>query len=65
MDGSPLPQDRVRLLLVVFLSSSTMQINKDEWVELEGELRMVGADIRPLQYARRCEVLYVVAPGTC
>ncbi|KAF8343909.1 Sec1-like protein [Cantharellus anzutake] len=53
VDGNPLPHDRVRLLLVVFLSSSSMQINKDEWAELEGELRKVGADLRPLQYARR------------
>ncbi|TFY74537.1 hypothetical protein EWM64_g9474, partial [Hericium alpestre] len=43
--GEPTPQDKLRLVLVFYLSSPDNAISKEDIMELENELKKLGADI--------------------
>ncbi|KAF9515531.1 hypothetical protein BS47DRAFT_1293696 [Hydnum rufescens UP504] len=51
--ANPTPEDRVRLAIVVYLSSPSTSFAKEDWVEIEEELQNAGADIRSLNYVKR------------
>jgi hypothetical protein len=50
---APTPNDKLRLLLVFYLSSPDGAIPKDDMKELENELQKAGCDIRALEYVKR------------
>lgn len=53
-DGvSPTPEDKLRLVLVFYLSSPDNAISKEDIAELEKELKAAGADIAAFEYVRR------------
>ncbi|CCL98104.1 uncharacterized protein FIBRA_00098 [Fibroporia radiculosa] len=53
-DGvTPTPSDKLRLVLVFYLSSPDNAISKDDIAELEKELKSSGADIAAFEYVRR------------
>jgi hypothetical protein len=54
-DSHPTPDDLLRVVIVVYLSSSSIMNSKEEWALVEAELQEAGADIRPLLYAKRWE----------
>lgn len=45
--------DKLRLVLVFYLSSPDNAISKDDIVELEKELKVAGADVAAFEYVRR------------
>ena len=52
--GGPLsPQDKLRLVLVFYLSSQDGAITKDDIAEFEKELKGSGADVAAFEYVRR------------
>ncbi|KAF8640441.1 hypothetical protein AX17_000106 [Amanita inopinata Kibby_2008] len=53
-DGSHYkPEDKLRLALVYYLSASDNALSKDDFIELEKELRASGAEVAALEYVRR------------
>ncbi|KAG9314165.1 Sec1-like protein [Chiua virens] len=52
-DGVFEPEDKLRLVLVFYLSSPDNAISKDDITELEKELKNVGADTAAFEYVRR------------
>lgn len=50
---SPTPGDKLRLVLVFYLSSPDNAISKEDIAELEKELKAAGADIAAFEYVRR------------
>ncbi|KAF9060967.1 Sly1 vesicle trafficking sec1-like protein [Rhodocollybia butyracea] len=52
-DGTFTPMDKLRLVLVFYLSSPDNAISKDDVTELEQELKSAGADIAAFDYVRR------------
>jgi len=52
-DGSFTPQDKLRLVIVFYLSASDHTISKDDIIELEKELKSSGADVAVFEYVRR------------
>jgi hypothetical protein len=52
-DGSFTPLDKLRLVLVFYLSSPDNVIGKDDINELEKELKASGADVAAFEYVRR------------
>ncbi|KIJ21974.1 hypothetical protein PAXINDRAFT_95428 [Paxillus involutus ATCC 200175] len=52
-DGAFTPEDKLRLILVFYLSSPDNAISKDDIAELEKELKSVGADTAAFEYLRR------------
>lgn len=52
-DGSFTPQDKLRLVIVFYLSASDHAISKDDIIELEKELKSSGADVAVFEYVRR------------
>ncbi|KAH9950914.1 Sec1-like protein [Amylocystis lapponica] len=64
-DVAPTPIDKLRLVLVFYLSSPDNAITKDDIVELEKELRAAGADIAAFEYVRRTrEISRMTVPTT-
>jgi hypothetical protein len=61
-ENKPTPADKLRLVLVYYMSSADGTISKDDIVELETELKNAGADIKPFEYLeeqeRLCECLF-------
>jgi hypothetical protein len=58
--GTPSPEDKLRLVLIYFLS--VPQISKDDLAELEKELKASGADTLVLDYVKKC--VQHIAQGT-
>ncbi|KIP10124.1 hypothetical protein PHLGIDRAFT_11513 [Phlebiopsis gigantea 11061_1 CR5-6] len=52
-DVAPTAADKLRLVLVFYLSSPDNAISKDDVVELEKELKAAGADVAAFEYVRR------------
>ncbi|TCD68081.1 Vesicle trafficking between the ER and Golgi [Steccherinum ochraceum] len=52
-DVAPTPVDKLRLVIVFYLSSPDSAISKDDIAELEKELKAAGADISAFEYVRR------------
>ena len=52
-DGELTALDKLRLVLVFFLSVSDNAITKDDIAELEKELKSAGADVSAFEYVRR------------
>jgi len=52
-EGSFTPEDKLRLVIVFFLSSPDNAITKEDIQDLEKELQSAGADISAFDYVRR------------
>ncbi|KAJ3557111.1 hypothetical protein NM688_g1643 [Phlebia brevispora] len=52
-DVAPTPTDKLRLVLIFYLSSPDNAISKEEVSELEKELKAAGADTAAFEYVRR------------
>ncbi|KAF5312827.1 hypothetical protein D9619_002714 [Psilocybe cf. subviscida] len=52
-DGELTPNDKLRLILVFYLSAADNAISKDDVQELEKELKAAGADVAAFEYVRR------------
>ncbi|KAF5392412.1 hypothetical protein D9757_002328 [Collybiopsis confluens] len=52
-DGSFTPTDKLRLVLVFYLSSPDNAITKDDLAELDKELKSAGADVAAFDYVRK------------
>ncbi|KAF8910017.1 Sly1 vesicle trafficking sec1-like protein [Gymnopilus junonius] len=52
-DGELTPTDKLRLVLVFYLSAPDNAISKDDVAELEKELKSAGADASAFEYVRR------------
>lgn len=50
---APTPTDKLRLVLVFYLSSPDNAISKEDVAELEKELKAAGADVAAFEYVRR------------
>lgn len=56
--------DKLRLVLVFYLSSPDNAISKDDIAELEKELKAAGADVAAFEYVRRTrEILRMTMPS--
>ncbi|KAI9444621.1 SLY1 protein [Lactarius indigo] len=63
-EGKPTPVDKLRLVLVFYLSSQDNAISKDDVAELEAELKKQGADVAPFEYVRRLrEISRMIVPS--
>jgi sec1 family domain-containing protein 1 len=63
-EGKPTPVDKLRLVLVFYLSSQDNAISKDDVAELEAELKKQGADVAAFDYVRRLrEVSRMIVPS--
>ncbi|CAE6513514.1 unnamed protein product [Rhizoctonia solani] len=51
--GTPSPEDKLRLVLIYFLSVPDNQISKDDLAELEKELKAAGSDTLVLDYVKK------------
>lgn len=62
-EGKPTPADKLRLVLVFYLSSQDNAISKDDVAELEAELKKQGADVSAFEYVRRLrEISRMIVP---
>jgi len=62
-EGKPTPADKLRLVLVFYLSSQDNAISKDDVAELEVELKKHGADVAAFEYVRRLrEISRMIVP---
>ncbi|KIY73526.1 Sec1-like protein [Cylindrobasidium torrendii FP15055 ss-10] len=52
-NGPFTPEDKLRLILVFYLSSPDNALTKDDLAELEKELKNSGADVAALEYVKR------------
>lgn len=52
-DGPLDPIDKLRLVLVFYLSAPDNAISKEDLLELEKELKSAGADVAAFEYVRR------------
>jgi hypothetical protein len=63
-EGKPTMVDKLRLVLVFYLSSQDNAIPKDDVVELESELKKQGADVSAFEYVRRLrEISRMIVPS--
>jgi len=63
-EGKPTPVDKLRLVLVFYLSSQDNAISKDDVEELEAELKNQGADLSAFAYVRRLrEISRMIVPS--
>jgi sec1 family domain-containing protein 1 len=63
-EGKPTPVDKLRLVLVFYLSSQDNAISNDDVAELEAELKKQGADVAAFDYVRRLrEVSRMIVPS--
>ena len=64
-ESQPTASDKLRLVLIFYLSSPDNAISKDDIAELENELKKCGADIAAFEYVRRMrELSRMIAPST-
>ena len=52
-EATPTPEDKLRLVLVFYLSMPDTAITKEDITELENELKKDGADVAAFEYVRR------------
>jgi hypothetical protein len=52
-EATPTPEDKLRLVLVFYLSVPDTAITKEDITELENELKKAGADVAAFEYVRR------------
>jgi len=52
-DGAFAPEDKLRLVLVFYISSPENVVSKDDIAELEKELKNAGVDTAAFEYVRR------------
>jgi len=52
-EATPTPEDKLRLVLVFYLSIPDTAITKEDITELENELKKAGADVAAFEYVRR------------
>mgnify|MGYP001157853503 CR=1 FL=1 len=52
-DGPFTPEDKLRLIIVFYLSSAEGSLSKEDIQELEKELKSSGADLAAFEYVRR------------
>ncbi|KAI0066501.1 Sly1 vesicle trafficking sec1-like protein [Artomyces pyxidatus] len=63
-EGNPTPVDKLRLVLVFYLSSPDNAISKDDIAELESELKKTGVDLSAFEYVRRLrEISRMIVPN--
>ena len=62
-DGSFTPLDKLRLVLVFYLSSPGNALSKDDVAELEKELKAAGANIAAFEYVRRTREITRMTTG--
>ncbi|KAA1467841.1 SLY1 protein [Dentipellis sp. KUC8613] len=63
-EGEPTPADKLRLVLVFYLSSPDNAISKDDINELESELKKLGVDVAAFEYVRRLrEISRMIVPN--
>ncbi|KAL5519006.1 SLY1 [Sanghuangporus vaninii] len=63
-DGKPTPADKLRLVIVFYLSLPDNAISKEDVAELEKELKAAGADVSAFEYIRRTrEISRMSVPG--
>ncbi len=63
-DAHPTAADKLRLVLVWYLSAPDNAVTKDDIAELEKELKASGADIAAFEYVRRTrEISRMMAPS--
>lgn len=63
-EGSPTPLDKLRLVLVFYLSSQDNAVSKDDIAQLEAELKKAGADVAAFEYARKLrEISRMMVPS--
>lgn len=63
-EGKPTAEDKLRVVLVYYLSVPETAISKDDIAELEKELKSAGADINAFEYVRRIrEISKMSVPG--
>ncbi|CAE6525240.1 unnamed protein product [Rhizoctonia solani] len=51
--GTPSPEDKLRLVLIYFLSVPDHQVSKEDLAELEKELKAAGSDTLVLDYVKK------------
>jgi len=63
-DAHPTPFDKLRLVLIFYLSSQDNAISKDDIAQLEAELKKAGADVSAFEYVRRLrEISRMIVPS--
>lgn len=63
-EGQPTPTDKLRLVLVFYLSSPDNAITKEDITELENELKNAGVDVSAFSYVRRMrEISRMIVPS--
>lgn len=63
-EGQPTPTDKLRLVLVFYLSSPDNAITKEDIMELENELKNAGVDVSAFSYVRRMrEISRMIVPS--
>ncbi|KAF7784220.1 hypothetical protein Agabi119p4_385 [Agaricus bisporus var. burnettii] len=62
-DGNFTPEDKLRLVIVFYLSTPDHAISKDDLLELEKELKAAGADIAAFEYVRRTREISRMVSG--
>jgi sec1 family domain-containing protein 1 len=63
-ESQPTASDKLRLVLIFYLSSPDNVISKDDIAELETELKKSGADIAAFEYVSRMrELSRMIAPS--
>ena len=64
-EGKPTAVDKLRLVLVFYLSSQDNAISKDDVTELETELKKQGADVAAFEYVQRLrEISRMIVPSS-
>ncbi|KAI0319046.1 Sec1-like protein [Amylostereum chailletii] len=63
-EGQPTPLDKLRLVLIFYLSSPDNAISKDDIAALEAELKKAGVDVASFDYVRRLrEISRMIVPS--
>ncbi|THH13009.1 hypothetical protein EW146_g7166 [Bondarzewia mesenterica] len=63
-EGQPTALDKLRLVIVFYLSSQDNAISKDDVAELENELKKAGANVAAFEYVRRLrEISRMIVPS--
>ncbi|KAJ3575253.1 hypothetical protein NP233_g1239 [Leucocoprinus birnbaumii] len=63
-DGDFTPQDKLRLVIVFYLSAPDNAISKDDVIEFEKELKSAGADVAAFEYVRKTREISRMMSGT-
>ncbi|KXN88931.1 Protein sly1 [Leucoagaricus sp. SymC.cos] len=63
-DGDFTPQDKLRLVIVFYLSAPDNAISKDDVAEFEKELKSAGANVAAFEYVRRTREISRMMSGS-